>query len=222
MTGRGSAASPSAAAPGSSAEGAGQGVREEEGESAGQGAGSRQPGTQPLCPAVLSAITRCLPAGPHPPTHPQRQQPATLALQQPQSPPKHACPAPRTCSASFAAVLVHTEMRSCLGRTLTTMPHTSSPSSNCSPMQPSTPCSHIVSSSCLLDLGTMTVHLPPCSQRGSSHLGSTPSRNRCRSEPGDRREGGIMLLYRLRYGGRAGQGQGGDIRLCRGAGSCEA
>ena len=132
-----------------------------------------------------------------------------------QPPPPAPPPQPRTCSASFAAVFVHTEMRSCLGRTLTTMPQISSPSSNCSPMLPSTPCSHMVSSTCLLALGTMAVHLPPCSQRGSSHLGSMPSRNRCRSEPAERREGGMMLLYRLqqRKEGRRGQGKGDSREL---------
>ena len=43
-----------------------------------------------------------------------------------------------TCSASLAAVLVHSSMRFLPLRMLTVTPHTSSPSSNCSPMQPST------------------------------------------------------------------------------------
>ena len=47
-------------------------------------------------------------------------------------------------------------------------------------------------------LGTSTVHLPPCSQVGSSHLGSTPSLNRWKSVPTPSQLGGLMLLYRLR------------------------
>lgn len=43
-----------------------------------------------------------------------------------------------------------------------------------------------------------------CMCQRTSHLGSMPSRNRCRSEPGERREGGMMLLYRLQGAGRRG------------------
>jgi hypothetical protein len=43
-----------------------------------------------------------------------------------------------TCTASLEAVRVHRSMRSPLERTFTAMPHTSSPSTNCSPMQAST------------------------------------------------------------------------------------
>ena len=46
---------------------------------------------------------------------------------------------------------------------------------------------------------------PPCS----------PSRKRCRSEPGDRREGGMMLLYRLQGRARR-QGVGGERGACSG------
>ena len=57
-----------------------------------------------------------------------------------------------------------------------------------------------MSSVCLLlgPRGTSTVHLPPCSHVGSSHLGSIPSLNRWKSVWGPSQLGGFMLLYRLR------------------------
>ena len=57
-----------------------------------------------------------------------------------------------------------------------------------------------MSSVCLLLglLGMRTVHLPPCSQVGSSHLGSMPSLKRWKSVLGPSQLGGLMLLYRLR------------------------
>ncbi len=153
-----------------------------------------------------------------------------------------------TCAASLAAVFVQTHSLSCLARTLTTMPQTSSPSVNCSPMQARscanskvkhqlqcistglaqlalhpqqtarqlahkcpdgnhvcmgrvvrTAFSQYVSRTCLEFglLGTSTVHLPPCSQVGSSHFGSTPSLKRWKSVPTVSQLGGLMLLYKL-------------------------
>ena len=46
-------------------------------------------------------------------------------------------------------------------------------------------------------LGTKTVHLPPPSHMGSSHLGSMFSLNRWKSTPDCTQLGGLMLLYRL-------------------------
>lgn len=46
-------------------------------------------------------------------------------------------------------------------------------------------------------LGISTVHLPPNSQVGSSHFGSTPSLKRWKSVPGPSQLGGLMLLYKL-------------------------
>ena len=83
-----------------------------------------------------------------------------------------------------------------------------SPPAHSTPSHPTrTRFSHIVSRACLdaAPFDTSTVHLPPCSHSGSSHLGSTPALNRCRSEPCVSQEGGLMLLYRLR-GGRGGRG----------------
>mmetsp|Transcript_10376 Transcript_10376/g.28298 ORF Transcript_10376/g.28298 Transcript_10376/m.28298 type:complete len:201 (-) Transcript_10376:563-1165(-) len=100
------------------------------------------------------------------------------------------------CAASLLADLVHTAILLFFGLTFTTMPQISSPSSNCSPMHASTACSQFVSSNWEFPLARIAVHLPPCSQVGSSHLGSTPSLNRCRSDMLESRDGGMMLLYR--------------------------
>lgn len=63
-----------------------------------------------------------------------------------------------------------------------------------------TPCSHMVSRICLLPLGTMAVHLPPCSQRGSSHLGSMPAVGGVGA--------GCVAVKRQKAGAGAGTGQG--------------
>ena len=57
-------------------------------------------------------------------------------------------------------------------------------------------------------LGTNTVHLPPPSHIGSSHLGSMFSLNRWKSTPDCTQLGGLMLLYRLhRQAGNSSQMQ---------------
>ena len=61
-----------------------------------------------------------------------------------------------------------------------------------------TMCSQYLSMVCFAPLGTRMVHLPPCSQVGSSHFGSIPALNRWKSVPAGSQLGGLMLLYKLR------------------------